>query len=80
VSFLVYGIVAAAVSRHGPAGAPDSVARSSSSTSSRLNEELVIGASLDRLLANPQPDSLVLVIDDGSDDATARHRRRPVGP
>ena len=36
-----------------------------------LNEELVIGRSLDRLLALPNPNFAVLVIDDGSDDATA---------
>jgi cellulose synthase/poly-beta-1,6-N-acetylglucosamine synthase-like glycosyltransferase len=37
-----------------------------------LNEERVIGQTLDRLLALPVPSTLVLVIDDGSDDATAR--------
>ncbi|HEX5188468.1 MAG TPA: glycosyltransferase family 2 protein [Streptosporangiaceae bacterium] len=37
-----------------------------------LNEERVIGRTLDRLLALPIRTSLVLVIDDGSDDATAR--------
>src|SRR4051812_31365711 len=37
-----------------------------------LNEELVIGRSLDRLLALPNPNFAVLVIDDGSDDATAQ--------
>jgi cellulose synthase/poly-beta-1,6-N-acetylglucosamine synthase-like glycosyltransferase len=36
-----------------------------------LNEELVIGASLDRLLAIPGDNWAVMVIDDGSDDATA---------
>ena len=36
-----------------------------------LNEEVVIGASLDRLLALPGGDVAVLVIDDGSDDRTA---------
>jgi 1,2-diacylglycerol 3-beta-glucosyltransferase len=36
-----------------------------------LNEELVIRASLDRLLALPYRDVAVLVIDDGSEDATA---------
>lgn len=36
-----------------------------------LNEELVISASLDRLAAIPGENFAVLVIDDGSDDATA---------
>ena len=36
-----------------------------------LNEELVIGASLDRLLSLPGGDVAVLVIDDGSDDETS---------
>jgi cellulose synthase/poly-beta-1,6-N-acetylglucosamine synthase-like glycosyltransferase len=36
-----------------------------------LNEELVIDASLDRLLALPSDNVAVLVIDDGSDDRTA---------
>ena len=36
-----------------------------------LNEELVIGASLDRLMAIPGENFAVLVVDDGSDDATA---------
>lgn len=36
-----------------------------------LNEERVIKASLDRLLGLPYGDCVVLVIDDGSDDATA---------
>ena len=36
-----------------------------------LNEELVIDASLDRLLALPPDKVAVLVIDDGSDDRTA---------
>lgn len=36
-----------------------------------LNEERVIGATLDRLRAIDDPQSLVLVVDDGSDDATA---------
>lgn len=36
-----------------------------------LNEELVIGASLERLLAIPYPGCAVMVIDDGSDDRTA---------
>ena len=35
-----------------------------------LNEELVIGRSLDALLALPSDNFAVLVIDDGSDDAT----------
>ena len=36
-----------------------------------LNEERVIGATLDKLRANPQKDSVILVVDDGSDDRTA---------
>lgn len=36
-----------------------------------LNEELVIGKSLERLLALPGDNFVVLVIDDGSDDATS---------
>lgn len=36
-----------------------------------LNEELVIGRSLDRLLTIPRADFAVLVVDDGSDDRTA---------
>jgi cellulose synthase/poly-beta-1,6-N-acetylglucosamine synthase-like glycosyltransferase len=36
-----------------------------------LNEELVVEASLDRLLALPSDNVAVLVIDDGSDDRTA---------
>ena len=37
-----------------------------------LNEARVIEQTLDRLLALPVPHSMVLVIDDGSDDATGR--------
>jgi 1,2-diacylglycerol 3-beta-glucosyltransferase len=36
-----------------------------------LNEELVIGRSLDKLLSMPSQDYAILVIDDGSEDATA---------
>lgn len=36
-----------------------------------LNEELVIRASIDRLLAIPGHNTAILVVDDGSDDATA---------
>ena len=36
-----------------------------------FNEEVVIGNTLDRLLATPIADFAILVIDDGSDDATA---------
>jgi 1,2-diacylglycerol 3-beta-glucosyltransferase len=36
-----------------------------------LNEELVIGRCLDKLLALPSTDFAILVIDDGSDDGTA---------
>lgn len=41
-----------------------------------LNEELVIGTSIERLLALPGNDAAVVVIDDGSDDATADIVRR----
>ena len=41
-----------------------------------LNEELVVGKSLDRLLAIPYPNCAVMVIDDGSDDGTAAVVRR----
>src|SRR5919202_6794942 len=41
-----------------------------------LNEELVIGRSLDRLLAIPASNFAVMVIDDGSDDATPEIVRR----
>jgi 1,2-diacylglycerol 3-beta-glucosyltransferase len=36
-----------------------------------LNEELVIGRCLDKLLAQPSTDFAILVVDDGSDDGTA---------
>ncbi|MDO4899619.1 glycosyltransferase family 2 protein [Actinomyces sp.] len=36
-----------------------------------LNEEAVIGPSVERLLAEPDPGLFILVIDDGSDDATS---------
>ena len=36
-----------------------------------LNEELVIGRCLDKLLAMPSTDFAILVIDDGSDDGTS---------
>jgi cellulose synthase/poly-beta-1,6-N-acetylglucosamine synthase-like glycosyltransferase len=36
-----------------------------------LNEERVVGATVDRLTALCPPDGLVVVVDDGSDDATA---------
>ena len=36
-----------------------------------LNEELVIGRCLDKLLALPSTDFAILVVDDGSDDGTA---------
>lgn len=36
-----------------------------------LNEEAVIGPSVQRLLADPNPELSVLVIDDGSEDATS---------
>ena len=41
-----------------------------------LNEELVIGRSLERLLGLPVTNFAVLVIDDGSDDATSEIVRR----
>src|SRR4051812_14521371 len=37
-----------------------------------LNEALVIGRTIERLLTLPEPNFAVLVIDDGSDDETAR--------
>lgn len=78
LSFLVYGTLAMAGEhrRRSPAGA-----ESGSVTGPDdlyfiflvpcLNEELVIGASLNRLLQLPSENLAVLVIDDGSDDATA---------
>ena len=42
-----------------------------------LNEERVIGATLDRLRDMNHGQSLVLVIDDGSDDRTAAIVRIP---
>lgn len=47
-----------------------------------LNEDRVIGASIDRLLALPYDDAHVLVVDDGSDDNTAAvvETRRAVDP
>lgn len=41
-----------------------------------LNEELVLEASLQRLMAIPEPNLAVLVVDDGSEDATAAVARR----
>src|SRR4051812_30287129 len=37
-----------------------------------LNEELVIGRTIERLLALPNENFVVMVIDDGSDDMTAQ--------
>jgi cellulose synthase/poly-beta-1,6-N-acetylglucosamine synthase-like glycosyltransferase len=45
-----------------------------------LDEERVIGQTLDRLLALPVPHSLVLVIDDGSGDATGKVVERHADP
>ncbi|KAB2348337.1 glycosyltransferase family 2 protein [Actinomadura rudentiformis] len=36
-----------------------------------LNEERVVGATLTRLINLPLPDSLIVIVDDGSDDETA---------
>lgn len=77
LSFLVYGVAAIAADRH-----CRRVTASGTSPATVgdfffvflmpcLNEELVVAASLDRLLALPARDLLVLVVDDGSDDATA---------
>jgi 1,2-diacylglycerol 3-beta-glucosyltransferase len=76
LSFLVYGALAIAAERHRrtapPAGAPVGAGDLFFVfVVPCLNEELVVAASLDRLLAYPGRDLAVLVIDDGSDDATA---------
>ncbi|WP_199516257.1 glycosyltransferase family 2 protein [Nucisporomicrobium flavum] len=78
VSFFVYGAFALAAARrerHAPAGG---VAVTGADdlffvfVVPCLNEELVIGPSLDRLLGFANRAMAVVVIDDGSDDATAR--------
>jgi cellulose synthase/poly-beta-1,6-N-acetylglucosamine synthase-like glycosyltransferase len=75
LSFLVYGIAALAAERHRrrSAGLPSATVEDFHYVFvvPCLNEELVIAASLDRLLALPGNNLSVLVIDDGSDDATA---------
>ena len=43
-----------------------------------LNEERVIGATLDRLLGHGRDDSAILVVDDGSDDRHRCRRRVPL--
>lgn len=45
-----------------------------------LNEERVIGLTLDRLLSLPVRDSIVLIIDDGSSDATSQVVQRCADP
>src|SRR5436305_1479365 len=44
-----------------------------------LNEELVIGKSLERLAAIPNSNVIAFVIDDGSDDATSEIARQHAG-
>jgi 1,2-diacylglycerol 3-beta-glucosyltransferase len=72
LSFLVYGLLAAA--RRDPPAIGNTVTAGDLYfvfVVPCLNEELVIGASLSRLLSLPGDNIAVLVIDDGSDDATA---------
>jgi 1,2-diacylglycerol 3-beta-glucosyltransferase len=83
LSFLVYGALALAARRHRYAGPYPPVGADELFfvfVVPCLNEELVIEASLNRLLALPSRNMVVLVIDDGSDDATAdivaRHAER----
>jgi cellulose synthase/poly-beta-1,6-N-acetylglucosamine synthase-like glycosyltransferase len=75
LAFLVYGIAAMAAERHRRRSAVSPAATVTDFfyvfVVPCLNEELVIAASLDRLLALPGCDISVLVVDDGSDDATA---------
>lgn len=74
LSFLIYGVVAAAGGRERAAGVQPSVGADDLFfifVVPCLDEELVIGASLDRLLALPRRNVAVLVVDDGSDDATS---------
>src|SRR5687768_544238 len=79
VSFFVYGALALAGTRRGRHAAGGSGAPAIGVDDLSfvflvpcLNEELVIGPSLERLLSFPQRAMTVLVIDDGSDDATAQ--------
>jgi len=79
LSFLVYGAIALAGERY-----PRPRTRSPLTADELsfifvvpcLNEELVIEASLDRLLSIPSRNMTVLVVDDGSDDDTADIVRR----
>jgi cellulose synthase/poly-beta-1,6-N-acetylglucosamine synthase-like glycosyltransferase len=75
LSFLMYGVAALAAERHRrrSVGPPPATVDDFFFVFvvPCLNEELVIAASLDRLLALPGRNISVLVIDDGSDDATA---------
>jgi GT2 family glycosyltransferase len=80
LSFLIYGALAMAAARARPS--PYAAGNATATTTADdlffifvvpcLNEELVIGASLNRLLSLPGQNVAVLVVDDGSDDATAR--------
>lgn len=83
VLFLGYGVLAAAGLRHRRPGADSATAVDDFFfvfVVPCLNEELVIEASINRLLAIPSQNMAILVIDDGSDDATAdlvsRHAER----
>jgi 1,2-diacylglycerol 3-beta-glucosyltransferase len=74
LSFVVYGVLAVVALRERrthPPGALDAADLSFVFVVPCLNEELVIGASLERLLALPGRNWRVLVVDDGSDDGTA---------
>jgi len=75
LSFLVYGVVALAAERHRRRSAGPPAATVDDFffifVVPCLNEELVIAASLDRLLGLPGDNIIVLAVDDGSDDATA---------
>jgi len=76
LSFLIYGVLAVAAERHRrthAAGSPPATVDDFFFVFvvPCLNEELVIAASLDRLLALPGRNISVLVVDDGSQDTTA---------
>jgi 1,2-diacylglycerol 3-beta-glucosyltransferase len=75
LSFLVYGALAVSAERHRRHARTAGVQAADDFffvfVVPCLNEELVVAASLDRLLAFPGRNMAVLVIDDGSDDATA---------